>query len=1352
MRAVLRHLQLDAAFKALVLLLGHTASGSLGHLTLASHLTFTTSKKCLGNLAALKHADLFDVAKVRAFLSSAVAQTKLSKKALEEGPHYLKSLTKGDMNRLNEGAFSVVPAAAPLEGIAAHPCPVCARKARAIIVPNGSGLSCYEVPVAPFGPAANAYLSSGGLLTCASGVPIDTPLEYNGLGSFAAASLRRISALAALLFVYALDDPLTPHDARLSLRVRLLAFSGIADATVRKIDLELVASVQALTMSPTVVYEVIARQKELPSPDSQAGANIRDMCTFFTATREIFHLNFIEARRSKFRQSPPYLSFANGLVARAGYEDMDGASFTTVNLRTGSLSRPFGVQNPKARAFEEAQHHFIDNMVKGVSATIARFSLVLKECVREHIRVHDDRLPLGFFSDGNLSRIALAGVNPAPGTLSRPLSAASDPILDRIVRLPDFVTMAKSCARVTGDSNPVAYGVQSFRESLVLSVKQTFFLALADWVRYLASQNEQLAVLSLKEFKNAVHAIVCKIRRVVCHTILPAGDGVTGIIDHVRQFIGDDGAAIMDDGWLATQLGDELNRGARVFVVFHKICAENNQARKDAIARGWIQQSKDKVPSDISGGAAPSFSDVAVDGDGDNEHDEDAENIEEDAPLLEEAKRKAGKPTAIQLFSIPRLRTAIPSCRVDRRYVTIDKSAIEAFCNQFGVPVDLASLFLLEARPFARTSTVVTNGVEVHVTYKRPGDNPKLLARVARGTPPPKHVKLAYNNLLREPDEVVSAEELAGLGIQGLTSYIKAVMAASPEGSSDSAVLSAAVVIFQGRNKKDKAGNPLALLTLATALTAFTVITVGDLTHEAHEKLYIGIPVPNVDVAIAQLPAFASTTSTTAKKLAHGRNLYTAVMQHAPEHDAVLTDLLAAVSEALGSPFSEALSDAALASLGYAARGAGAAAPEAPPPPRQQEPRSRRVRQRNAAANASGGTGVPDRQLKRLCLSDLAALATRLLPELSEADRVRLAAFPKRVDAVTFIRERFGIAAITVSQLLPAERVKLGYALDLVPDARPPEWVLATDDEYEYWGCDPGVLNLGMFAKAVTNKLTGKIDVTSAKLTLSNYRAASGMKEQREKVKRWNAHPQVAAAHAALGAVVRKSVLEEDAVAYRGVVATHFGVMLANRFRTCWSAERYRFRTASTKVMQDFLREKVYIKGGKKVCVFWGAAKFASPGPTARFIRIANGVAYQHGSPEIMLTDEFASSLGHWYCGSQLAEAVERRPGHQRRRTQVRDAREAEAAAGGDPPKWGAGAKGRGCCDAVRGLRHCSHAGCHIFVDRDVNGALNIMRKGRESKRLPDGSFVDGPAHLQRKGHVKRPRTFFVLSGAPGCT
>ena len=55
-------------------------------------------------------------------------------------------------------------------------------------------------------------------------------------------------------------------------------------------------------------------------------------------------------------------------------------------------------------------------------------------------------------------------------------------------------------------------------------------------------------------------------------------------------------------------------------------------------------------------------------------------------------------------------------------------------------------------------------------------------------------------------------------------------------------------------------------------------------------------------------------------------------------------------------------------------------------------------------------------------------------------------------------------------------------------------------------------------------------------------------------------------------------------------------------------------------------------------------------------------------------------------------------------------------------------------------------------MDRDVNGALNIMRKGRESKRLPDGSFVDGPAHLQRKGHVKRPRTFFVLSGAPGCT
>jgi hypothetical protein len=54
---------------------------------------------------------------------------------------------------------------------------------------------------------------------------------------------------------------------------------------------------------------------------------------------------------------------------------------------------------------------------------------------------------------------------------------------------------------------------------------------------------------------------------------------------------------------------------------------------------------------------------------------------------------------------------------------------------------------------------------------------------------------------------------------------------------------------------------------------------------------------------------------------------------------------------------------------------------------------------------------------------------------------------------------------------------------------------------------------------------------------------------------------------------------------------------------------------------------------------------------------------------------------------------------------------------------------------------------------RNVNAAVTIMRKGRESKRLPDGSFVDGPVHLQRKGHVKGPRTFFVLSGASahGC-
>ena len=267
---------------------------------------------------------------------------------------------------------------------------------------------------------------------------------------------------------------------------------------------------------------------------------------------------------------------------------------------------------------------------------------------------------------------------------------------------------------------------------------------------------------------------------------------------------------------------------------------------------------------------------------------------------------------------------------------------------------------------------------------------------------------------------------------------------------------------------------------------------------------------------------------------------------------------------------------------------------------------------------------------------------------------------------------------------------------------------------------------------------------------MSHYRAASGMKEQREKVEKWNAHPQVVEAHAALSAVVRKSVLPDDAAAYRGVVAKHFNAMLANRFRSCWADERYRFRIASTKVMQDFLRKYIYIKGGKKVHLYWGAARFQSPGPTARFIRTAKGVAYQHGSPEIVMTDEFGSSLGHWWCSAHLSEAVERRPGHQRRRVLMRDAREAEAAAGDDPPMWGAGARGRGCCDAVRGLRHCSNAGCHVFIDRDVNGALNQVRKGRESTRLPDGSFVDGPVHLQRKGHVKQPRTFIVLSGAPG--
>ena len=157
-----------------------------------------------------------------------------------------------------------------------------------------------------------------------------------------------------------------------------------------------------------------------------------------------------------------------------------------------------------------------------------------------------------------------------------------------------------------------------------------------------------------------------------------------------------------------------------------------------------------------------------------------------------------------------------------------------------------------------------------------------------------------------------------------------------------------------------------------------------------------------------------------------------------------------------------------------------------------------------------------------------------------------------------------------------------------------------------------------------------------------------------------------------------------------------------------------------------------------------------------RFFKAAMRAAAAHNSPPPLKTDEYKSSANHYKCGHALHELADSRPGHQRRRVMLADKRALEAAAGRVVDAVGGGVGGRGarskgCCIVIRGLRYCSNAGCHEYVDRDVNGALNILRKGLESRRLADGSCVGGPPHLERKteGFSVTNKGKRVLIGSP---
>jgi len=194
--------------------------------------------------------------------------------------------------------------------------------------------------------------------------------------------------------------------------------------------------------------------------------------------------------------------------------------------------------------------------------------------------------------------------------------------------------------------------------------------------------------------------------------------------------------------------------------------------------------------------------------------------------------------------------------------------------------------------------------------------------------------------------------------------------------------------------------------------------------------------------------------------------------------------------------------------------------------------------------------------------------------------------------------------------------------------------------------------------------------------------------------------------------------------------------------------ERHRFRAASDRVLEDFFRYSIYNKGSGPVDLFIGDAEFRSRSPIKRMKQAAAKVARAHGSPAPIMTPEFRSSLTHYDCGDQLDDVVEQRPGHQRGRELKRKVLEIKRADAGEGGKH---RSRKDCYDAVRGLRYCSNAGCHVFIDRDVNGALNQLRKGLESLIRPDGKFEGGPAHLNRDTCAKRHPTRYVhLRGAPG--
>ena len=219
---------------------------------------------------------------------------------------------------------------------------------------------------------------------------------------------------------------------------------------------------------------------------------------------------------------------------------------------------------------------------------------------------------------------------------------------------------------------------------------------------------------------------------------------------------------------------------------------------------------------------------------------------------------------------------------------------------------------------------------------------------------------------------------------------------------------------------------------------------------------------------------------------------------------------------------------------------------------------------------------------------------------------------------------------------------------------------------------------------------------------------------------------EVAAEHDLLSTVSRKTLRLDRLAAYHAVVDSTADKCWANRSKTRIARQAFGVWSRSTALMDKFWagilrgRERDGTTGMEERTILgygdW-AFKKGVGGGAKRLRESALRVFRAHGRGRVLIIDEYKTSKTCHSCGSVLRDLVDTRKNR---------------------------IKGAHPGNVDRGFKHCEHRKCLSFLDRDVNGALNIRKATITRLRREER-----PSHLLRESVPITRETASTEHGAP---